>query len=143
MTNSDLCSSLGLSGNEICETVAKQPLTADFLYTIFEILEPKLPILTKDIVSVIKKAAVKILVRNAIMQQLPWLFGFFLIILTLLFTKTITGFSFIILFVISIVITAIVIGINLSLIRDDVEETVKRVTSQFKSNVNTLKKQLL
>ena len=143
--NNDLCSSLGLSGMglAVCQSLEKTPLTANLVYKILERIEPKFPILTDNLEDIIQNNLVKIIVQNAILQQIPWLLGFLLITLSLLITKTITISAFILLLIIATSITIIIVGFNLYSIRQQSKEIVKQVKSQIKSNVSKFKGQLI
>ena len=144
-TTNDLCSSLGLTDIEkiICESLEKDPLTANLLYKLFLRLEPKLPVITNGIEGIIKNNAIRIALRNAIMQQLPWLIGFFLIILTLLFTKTISIYAFGMLFIAAIVITIVITGLNLYLNMQGIEKIIRELKSKLRSNMDDFKSTIL
>lgn len=138
----DLCTKLGLTGMDkiVCETMAKEPLTANMLYQLITMIEPKIPILTHGIEDIIKNNATRIVMHNVILQQVPWLLSFFLIILTLVLTDTISVATFIILFISAILIAIMTVGLYLYLNEYSLEKMVKEVKLQMKANVAKFKK---
>ena len=138
----NLCAKLGLTGMDkiICDTMAKEPLTANMLYQLLTMIEPKLPILTHGIENIIKKNAIRIIIQNVVLQQVPWLLSFFLIILTLVLTETISIATFIILFISAILIAIMTVGSYLYLNEYSLEKMVKEVKLQMKANMAKFKK---
>lgn len=142
ISTNDLCAKLGLTGMDkiVCETMAKEPLTANMLYQLVTMIEPKIPILTHGIEDIIKNNATRIVMHNVLLQQVPWLLSFFLIILTLVLTDTISVATFIILFISAILIAIMTVGLYLYLNEYSLEKMVKEVKLQMKANVAKFKK---
>lgn len=141
-STNDLCAKLGLTGMDkiVCETMAKEPLTANMLYQLITMIEPKMPILTHGIEDIIKNNATRIVMHNVILQQVPWLLSFFLIILTLVLTDTISVATFIILFISAILIAIMTVGLYLYLNEYSLEKMVKEIKLQMKANMAKFKK---
>ena len=123
----------------ICNTLSKTPITANFLYKIIEIYEPKFPLLTTGIEKIFKNNIIKIVISNLIFHQLPWLICFIFLLIILWSTKVISWYTFLGLLIFSIFIVVISIFIYLYSIYDTLENLIHDTKVQLKLNLNKFK----
>jgi len=142
MSKQDLCSLFNLSGIEatICKTLENTPITANLLYKLFEMVEPKVPLLISGIEEILKKNATKIFIYDTIMQQLPWLISFLILITILWFNKTISIYLYMILFISVIVTTILIMAIYSYYYNQKIEKMLVELKMQMKINFDNFKK---
>ena len=145
MSQSDFCSLLNLTDLEksICQSLEKTPITANMLYQIFETVEPKFPILTTGIDGIIQKYTTKTFIRDGIFQQLPWLITFFILILMLAIIGVIPVSIFVILLIISILITGAIIYFYLRYNKTNAENLINEIKTQIRTNIGNFKSSVL
>ena len=138
----DFCSLFNLTDTQshVCAALANRPLTPNFLYYIFKIIKPKLPFLTNNLKDIAVGNANKMTIFSAILVQLPWLFCFWALELTLLYLKNITPRIFIGLVILSVLVTAILLIVYLSFIKHNVMNLINDTKNQIKTNFAELKK---
>ena len=141
----DLCSQFGLTGLELtmCKAFEKAPITANLLYNFFLKLEPKFPLLVDGLEDIVQNDIVKIIVSRTILQQIPWLIGFLIIMITLVATKTIGAGVFLLLSILMILITAGIVSVNLYFTRQQSRDLIQQIKSRLKSNMAEFKKQAI
>lgn len=132
----DLCSSLGLTGisQTICKSFETQPITLQLLYTMYEIVKPKLGLLTTGYEGIIRNNLRGIIIQNIILNQLPWLIAFVLLLLILWSYGVITGLMTAGIMVLTFFTTVVTIVISLLLNRASVYNTVDAINAQTKYN---------
>lgn len=137
----DFCSELGLTGIDetICKSIESKPLTLNLLYKLFEIFEPQLPILMTGIENILKTNIIKIVIYSIILQQIPWLMSFCLIIIILWFSGIIPSYVAISLIIFSFIFTTFILVIYLNINLYFIEKMIKQTKTQAKLNLINFK----
>lgn len=134
------CSQFKLKGiaEEVCKNLANQTLTINVLYQIYQMVKGKLPLLKTGLVELIQKEVRAIVIRDSILQQLPWLTTFTLFVIILLTTQKITAgllFGLLILVTSIVGVTISIIVIKLRLFQKSINGLLEALKTQAESNV--------
>ena len=142
MAQNDFCSLFNLTGldESICQTLEKQPITPNMLYTVYGKVSPNFSILTTNVENIIKQNAQKIFIYDTIFQQLPWIIMFLVLIIFLGVTGVLRVSVVVILIIIMLIVSAIFMFVYVKYNTNSVQNLINDINAQMGTNINNFKK---
>ena len=141
---SDLCQALNLSGlaNTVCKTLENQPLTANFIYTMYKLIEPKIPELFDGVPTILRSGIESLLIQELIFPQLPWLIFFFIIMFILWWKNVVPFYGFIGLTSFAVILVILILALYSFTWYHTVEMISNNTKNKIISNFNNIKHSL-
>ena len=139
MSQPDFCSQLDLSAFQA--GICKQ--AQEVAYKAWDRIDPNLPLLTHGIEDTIRRNATRVFIYETIMQQLPWIISFIMLIIILWMFGILPTFAVFVILILSILATVIIIVIYMNQIKSNTEKLINELREQWNYNVNNFSNAVL